>query len=372
MASAPKDFYSEKLQPFMGSVLSRNLSPTSVLDDVDEDSDQATRMKILAKLERNLSLFVGSATKLVEKEEVVRLSQADLDRLEELAKKRQARIAKVKDTFEVNIVSVRTVTDKGRMRSKAHEEFIVRTRRSRQPDVFVSRRYGDFKTLADELRKNHPNEIVRPPPAKDRTTVTAPLPTSSPTSATFASRIQSSLYTQTDGQTVWQQENFSEESFASQSSPVDNAFPSRLAREKNRLTLRAYLHSLMNSSAIANSPVLRSFLMMNPTSLSPAELEDAKRREEADNVREDGRKQFAREIAARVDGLREAVKSVKGDAMGKDGLTHIFSTIKTTPNVRDLPGNYQAVLEWARISYVFSSIPTAFGTPAHVLPCMLV
>lgn len=76
----------------------------------------------------------------------------------------------------------------------------------------------------------------------------------------------------------------------------------------------------MSTSAIASSPVLKSFLLSGPTSLSPDELEDARRREEADKVREDGRKRFAREIAGRVEGLRDAVKSVKGDIMGKGEL----------------------------------------------------
>jgi hypothetical protein len=31
-------------------------------------------------------------------------------------------------------------------------------------------------------------------------------------------------------------------------------------------------------------------------------------------------------------------------------LTLIFATVKVTPNVRDLPDNYKAVLEWARMS----------------------
>lgn len=101
--------------------------------------------------------------------------------------------------------------------------------------------------------------------------------------------------------------------------------------------------------------MLKSFLLSGPTSLSADEQEDARRREEADRVREDGRKRFAREIAARVDGLRGAVKSVKGDIMGKDGLTQVFGTIKVTPHIKDLPVNYQAVTEWARISYVFFS-----------------
>lgn len=91
----------------------------------------------------------------------------------------------------------------------------------------------------------------------------------------------------------------------------------RLSREKNRLTLRAYLHSLISTSVTAHSPVLLSFLLSGPTTLSQREVEDAQRREEADRTREDGRKKFAREIANRVDGLREAVQSVKGDLMGK-------------------------------------------------------
>ncbi|PPQ77762.1 hypothetical protein CVT25_011197 [Psilocybe cyanescens] len=340
MAAAPKDFYSLKLQPFVGAVLARNISPTSVLDDAD--SEQATRKKLLAKVERNLSLFVNAATKLVEPEEVVRLTQADLDRLEILSRKRQKRLAKERDLFEVNIVSVRTVIDKGRMRSRAHEEFIIRTRRSRYPDVYVSRRYGDFRTLAAELAKKHPQEEIRLPPAKDKTYSAAPSIT-----PTTSHPPMSPLSRQSTSSTFNDYNLNSPTGSHSENLPSN---PSRLTREKNRLTLRSYLNTLMNSSTIASSPVLRSFLLSGPTTMTSEELEDAKRREEADRVREEGRKKFAKEIAGRVEGLREAVKSVKGDIMGKDGLTHIFATIKVTPDIRDLPSNYHAVVEWARIS----------------------
>jgi hypothetical protein len=102
----------------------------------------------------------------------------------------------------------------------------------------------------------------------------------------------------------------------SQASSQQSAHPAKLAREKNRLTLRSYLNTLLSSYAIASSPVLKSFLLSGYITLTPEELEDARRREETDQVREEGRKRFAREIAGRVDGLREAVKSVKGDIMG--------------------------------------------------------
>src|SRR6266511_1454278 len=154
------------------------------------------------------------------------------------------------------------------------------------------------------------------------------------------------------------------------SNPTSSTPPtSRLAREKNRLTLRSYLHSLLSSSTIASSPVIRSFLLSGPTTLSKDELEDARRREEIDKLREEGRTQFAKEIAVRIDALRDAVKHVKGDIMGKgfltlsqihretdslieDGLSRFFSVIKLTPDIHNLPQNYQSVVEWGRVSFV--------------------
>lgn len=120
MAAAPKDFYSDKLQPFVASIFARNLSPTVLIDDPDDadDASEATRLKLLAKVERNLAMFFTSGTKLVEPEQLVRLSQSDLDRLESAIHKRRT---KAKDVFDVNVVCIRTVTDKGRVRNRMHE-----------------------------------------------------------------------------------------------------------------------------------------------------------------------------------------------------------------------------------------------------------
>ncbi|TEB30268.1 hypothetical protein FA13DRAFT_1792719 [Coprinellus micaceus] len=349
MEAAPKGFYAEKVQPFVDALVSRNLAAASLLDDADEA--ETSRRKLLAKIERNMAMFLGSTTKLVEREDIVRLTQTDLDRLERLAERRKRHLAKNKDAFEVNVVGVRTVVEKGRVRSRAHEEFIIRTRRSRYHDVYVSRRYGDFKTLANELAKRYPEENIRLPPAKDRTTVTAP--SSAPANSlnfpsdTF-SPISPNSVLSWDGS-----ETQVPPSPSSRKSKKDG-----LARERNRLTLRAYLTSLLSSRTVGSSPVLKAFLLMDPVTLSPGELDDCRRREEADRTREESRKRFAREIASRVDSLRDAVKSVKGDLMGKDGLTHVFATIKVTPHISGLPDNYKAVVEWARISLA----STAFHT----------
>jgi hypothetical protein len=119
LASAPKDFFPEKVQPFISSLLARNLNSTSIL--VDESVDSAGNAKLVAKAERSFALFVNYAIKTIEKEETVRLSQSDLDRLELLARRRHAKLMKTKDVFELNVVCVRTVVDRGRVRSKVHE-----------------------------------------------------------------------------------------------------------------------------------------------------------------------------------------------------------------------------------------------------------
>lgn len=76
----------------------------------------------------------------------------------------------------------------------------------------------------------------------------------------------------------------------------------------------------MTSSTIASSPVLKHFLLSDPTQLSPDEVEDAQRREDADKKRDEGRIHFAREIAARVEGLRNTIKSLKGEVLAKGTL----------------------------------------------------
>ena len=121
---APKNFFPDKLQPFAASVLSKNLSPTSIMDeDPDQigDASKSTRKKLMIKAERSLSILVSSGIKLAEPEQVVRLSQADLNRLEAIAKNRLARERKSKDAIDVNIICVRTVISRGRVRGRAHD-----------------------------------------------------------------------------------------------------------------------------------------------------------------------------------------------------------------------------------------------------------
>jgi hypothetical protein len=110
-SATPKGFFPSKLQPFLDSLLSQNLSSDIALFPEEEDPERAGRAKILAKLEKRMSLLLGSALKLAEAVEVTRLSQKDLDRPENVALRRNRHASsngndRIK-AFDINVVCVR-------------------------------------------------------------------------------------------------------------------------------------------------------------------------------------------------------------------------------------------------------------------------
>lgn len=235
------------------------------------------------------------------------------------------------------------------------QEFIICTKRPGTADVLVSRRYGDFKRLADELRAQFPDTPLPLPPPKDRT--------STATAASQAAAAQAAQGSYGGYSAYNPMRMIYGSSSAASSSNVSPSMPSSdpvndasnlstpLAREKNRLTLRAYLNAILAIPAVINSPVLRSFLLSNPTMLTPDEAADARRRAEADAVREEGRKRFQKEAEKRVEALREGLSEFKGDIIGRQGgLKAVFEVVRRVENVRNLPRAEASVLEWGRIS----------------------
>jgi hypothetical protein len=126
--------------------------------------------------------------------------------------------------------------------------------------------------------------------------------------------------------------------------------PTPLSREKNRLTLRAYLQSLLSYPFVINSPIVRSFLLSSPTTLTSPEQADCQRRLDADAVREEGRKRFRAEAEKRIEALREGLNQFKGDVLNEGGLKKVFEVVRRVEKVEDLPKAEASVVEWGRIS----------------------
>lgn len=377
LANCPSTFFSHKLQPFVYSFVSRNISTS-------DDREEATKRKRIAgKIEKHLGLVLSAAIKVVEndgREEVVRIvddgsSHTALPASQEskygtgsgtrsppkspvLAGfgKPSAGTEKQKEdeTFSINIVAVRNTVTKSRMRSKTHEEFIIRTRQKGRDDVFVARRYGDFTRLAEtvsssarvpnyrshahmlhlQLRSECIEEAVPSPPAKDRRS-TGPRSAPTPPSASSSPQLGPQDGTSASGS----------------STPADsNSRIPSLARERNRLTLRAYLRRFLLNPVLAGSSAFQSFVTESPIELNAQEKRDVEIREEMDRIREQEAKSFRSEVDGRVAELEGYIREFREELVERDGLSGVFGTIRTTERVEELPVRYRKVMEWARIA----------------------
>lgn len=151
LASAPPSFWSAKVQPFLSSFLTttgvvqrssltreEKIMAESLMSK-EEKKEVAERAKLWNKFEKHGALMVGIGIKVVGGEEIVRIGQSELRRIEEDRETRRREwMAKRGMTgpvvpgapppppstgmvFEVNVVGVRVVSEKGRVRSKSHE-----------------------------------------------------------------------------------------------------------------------------------------------------------------------------------------------------------------------------------------------------------
>lgn len=97
----------------------------------DELKEAQERKKLWVKVEKHLALMFGLGIKLTNGEEVVRIGQAELKRLEALQEERKRKwmekhggqqYDEAQATgFEVNVIGVRLVVEKGRVRNRSHE-----------------------------------------------------------------------------------------------------------------------------------------------------------------------------------------------------------------------------------------------------------
>lgn len=124
-----------------------------------------------------------------------------------------------------------------------------------------------------------------------------------------------------------------------------------LYREEQRVSLRAFLRTLLQHKRLSESKAMQEFLTGEPTSLTEDDLVDIQRRKEVDSVRIEEQKRFyeiARQRAAELDVYME---NFRRDIVESNGLTKLFSEIREKQTVADLSPQYQKFAEWLRIEY---------------------
>ncbi|KAJ5886908.1 uncharacterized protein N7473_009582 [Penicillium subrubescens] len=355
-----KQFWQDKLQVFLESFANKHVSSS------EDRLEETKRRKLARKSEKLVELMMVSGVPTASGYEE-RIQFSEMEIVERGANEKGLLVNMPEghaiNGWDVNVAAVRVTSVKRTVRYHPHAEFIIRVRREGKQEYHIGRRYGEFVKLHRRLRTEFPGKHLPPLPRKNK---------SSTTSSWFGSTDDdnesvSSLSTQdasvsdeatsTTGRTLAPESivrrSVSKSSLRSSKSPrASTEVVSRqtvLYREEQRVSLRAFLRTMLQNKRIAESKAMEEFLTSKPISLNEEELIDVKRRKEMDAVRIEEQKRFyeiARQRAAELDVYMEQFRR---DIVESNGLTRLFAEIREKPCIAELSPQYQKFAEWLRI-----------------------
>ncbi|PLN82273.1 hypothetical protein BDW42DRAFT_184888 [Aspergillus taichungensis] len=357
-----KEFWQDKLQVFLESFAKKNVSSS------EDRLEETKRRKLARKCEKLVELMMVSGIPTASGYEE-RIQFSEMEVVDRGANEKGLLVNMPEGNaihgWDVNVAGVRVVSKRRTVRHHQHAEFILRVRREGKPDIFVARRYGDFSKLHKRLRTEFPGKPLPLLPRKNKAS----------TSSSWFSSVDdetssiSSMSTQSSPEEAQSNQNLapgdhrvhrslSRSSMRSSFGMSSNKSPRTsgeirqdtiLFREEQRVSLRAFLRTLLQNKRVAESKSMEEFLTAEPTTLSDEETADMERRKEADGVRITEQKRFyeiARQRAAELDVYME---NFRRDIVESNGLTKLFAEIKEKQTVEDLSPQYQKFAEWLRI-----------------------
>ena len=269
--------------------------------------------------------------------------------------------------WDINVAGVRTTSVKRTVRYHQHAEFLIRVRTRNKDDFYVGRRYGEFAKLHKRLRTELPGKVLPPLPRKNKSsTPSAFLSTVGAADDDISS--VSSVSTQGVGQveetgSLRNLVGMSHKRVPSRTSLVgkssgDNS-PRRspdidrevvhLYREDQRVSLRAFLRTVLQNPQIAETKAISEFLTLRPIKLNEEELVDIERRKEMDAKRIEEQRRFYEIARQRAQELDVYMEQFRREIVESNGLTRLFQQIRNKEKLEDLDTEYQKFAEWLRI-----------------------
>ncbi|KAF9110037.1 hypothetical protein BGX27_006860 [Mortierella sp. AM989] len=202
----------------------------------------------------------------------------------------------------INVAGIRVIKEKRHVREHEVTLFLVSSTLPDGKEYIVARRYSQIRQLYISLREEYPQYEFQLPPAM------------------LSSKSGSS--------------------------------GAKAAREKDRISLRGYLHSLAKvSPEVVDSSIFISFLTKEPATLSADEIKDIKARTALDEHRMEQQAKFDREVAKKVEELDTHMKQIKVDLLQPGGVSRLFTAFREWEKVEDLPALYQTVFEWGCMNF---------------------
>ncbi|KAJ5766606.1 uncharacterized protein N7511_004222 [Penicillium nucicola] len=354
-----KEFWQDKLQIFLELFANKHVSSS------EDRLEETKRRKLARKCEKLVELMMVSGVPTASGYEE-RIQFSEMEVVERGAQDSGLLVNMPEGNsingWDVNVAAVRTTSVKRTMRYHQHAEFLIRVRQDGQDEIHVGRRYGEFVKLHKRLRTEMPGKHLPPLPRKNKTSTSswfgsnndddassisslstqgASMPEELPTSRTLAPS-QGSV-----------RRSISRSSMRSTKSPrASTAEVSRetvLYREEQRVSLRAFLRTVLQNKRISESKAMEDFLTARPIKLNEEEQLDVQKRKAMDAVRIEEQKRFyeiARQRAAELDVYMEQFRR---DIVESNGLTKLFAEIREKPSIQDLSPQYQKFAEWLRI-----------------------
>ncbi|KAJ9218891.1 hypothetical protein DTO027B5_958 [Paecilomyces variotii] len=365
-----KEFWQDKLQVFLESFANKHVSSS------EDRLEETKRRKLARKCEKLIELMMVSGIPTASGyEERIRFAEMEVvDR----GANEQGLLVNIPDGhfingWDVNVAGVRSTSIRRTVRHHRHAEFILRVRREGQSDVYVAKRYGDFAKLHKRLRTELPGKILPPLPRKNKTSTSTSWFSTADDDASSLSSISTqdpgpadeSSIAGADGRSLapgGHSRSASKSTIGSSlgsalgrspKSPRASGELSRddvvLYREEQRVSLRAFLRTLLQNKRIADSKTMAEFLTREPISLNEEDLVDIQRRKDADALRIEEQRRFyeiARQRAAELDVYMERFRR---EIVESNGLTRLFSEIREKNTIAELSPEYQKFAEWLRI-----------------------
>ncbi|KAG5296634.1 PX domain-containing protein [Histoplasma ohiense] len=361
-----KEFWQDKLQTFLESFANKHISSS------EDRHEETKRRKLALKCEKLVELMMVSGIPTASGyEERIRFSEMEVvDR----SANEQGLLVNIPEGhaihgWDVNVAGARTTLVKRTVRYHQHAEFILRVKQHGKPDRYVGRRFGEFAKLHKRLRTEMPGKILPPLPRKNKGSVSSTILGGGDDDASSVSSVST------------QDANFADDSRSSRTLTVNNADHHRsssrssvskklksatvtprpstgdlktevtvsLYRENQRVSLRAFLRTLLQNPRIAESKALEEFLTADPITLNEEELMDIQRRKDLDAKRVEEQRQFYEIARKRAQELDVYMEQFRQDIVENNGLTKLFHEIRVKNSVEELSPQYQKFAEWLRI-----------------------
>ncbi|CZS89166.1 probable membrane coat complex Retromer, subunit VPS5/SNX1, Sorting nexins, and related PX domain-containing proteins [Rhynchosporium graminicola] len=358
-----KEFWQDKLQVFLQSFANKHISSS------EDRLEETKRRKLSIKCQKLVELMMVSGIPTASGyEERIRFSELevvdagaiDLGVMHSLPEGHYT------NGWDVNVAGVRTTSVKRNIRYHKHAEFILRVKRKNEMKFFIGRRYGDFTRLHKRLRTELPGKILPPMPKKNKQSSTASNLLSgltgrgddddassissvstigtAPTSSMNTLSVKDRLHRRTPSAVSLSRKSPRTSVDGRPSTPAQDDSVV-LWRENQRISLRAFLRTLLSNPQIASTRAIQDFLTLQPMTPTDVDVEDIAKRKGMDEKRVEEQKQFyeiARKRAADLDVFRR-------DIVESNGLTKLFKEIKEKQTIQDLSIQYQKFAEWLRI-----------------------